>query len=565
MTHWRRWLPLVWSLGLALLLLGPALGPGYVLSYDMVWVPDLALRPDFLGVGSGLPRAVPSDAVVAVLDELIPGMVLQKLVLLGVLVLGGLGAARLTDPTSLGARLVALTIYAWNPFVAERLLIGHWPVLIGYAALPWLVLAAREWRTTGRPPPRIWWLVPLGSLSASAGLVTGVVLVAFAATRSPKRLGLLAGLLLAGNAPWLVSGLLHAGDAATDATGARAFALHGEGTSPAPLAALRLGGIWNAEVVPASQAGLAGWVLVVVLLVLVAAGMRPWARRAGRREVAAFAACWAVGWGIAVLTWAAPGPVGWVVVHVPGAGVLRDGARLLALCAAALVTVAGHGAARVLRNVGSAARPGALVALLLLPVALLPDAAFGLSGGLTPARFPADYGRARELVARAVEPGAPRDVLLLPLSSYRQPAWNHDHKVLDPVGRYLQPDFVAADDLYVSGRKVAGEDGRARAAAAALKEPTSEQRATELAGLGITFVVTDQSAGLIGTPPVAGRVVLDGPHLLVQMLSSTVPRSVPTGWKAAMSIAWLLYGGIAVGGAIAGSVRRVRRARSEPG
>ena len=33
-----------WSLLLALLLLGPALGPGYVLAYDMVWVPDLALR-----------------------------------------------------------------------------------------------------------------------------------------------------------------------------------------------------------------------------------------------------------------------------------------------------------------------------------------------------------------------------------------------------------------------------------------------------------------------------------------------------------------------------------------
>ena len=63
----------LWSLALALLLLGPALGPGYVLSYDMVWVPDLALRPDFLGLGSGLPRAVPSDAVVSVLDEVVPG------------------------------------------------------------------------------------------------------------------------------------------------------------------------------------------------------------------------------------------------------------------------------------------------------------------------------------------------------------------------------------------------------------------------------------------------------------------------------------------------------------
>ena len=92
LVDWRRVLPCAWSLALALLMLGPALGPGYVLSYDMVWVPDLALRPDFLGLGSGLPRAVPSDAVVSVLDELVPGMVLQKLVLLAVLTLGGVGA-----------------------------------------------------------------------------------------------------------------------------------------------------------------------------------------------------------------------------------------------------------------------------------------------------------------------------------------------------------------------------------------------------------------------------------------------------------------------------------------
>ena len=98
---------LLWSLVLAGALLGPALGPGYVLAYDMVWVPDLALRPDFLGLSSGLPRAVPSDAVVAALDEVLPGMVLQKVVLCASLVAGGVGAGRLV-PGPLGARLVAV-------------------------------------------------------------------------------------------------------------------------------------------------------------------------------------------------------------------------------------------------------------------------------------------------------------------------------------------------------------------------------------------------------------------------------------------------------------------------
>ena len=39
MADWRRLLLPAWSLALALLMLGPALAPGYTLSYDMVWVP----------------------------------------------------------------------------------------------------------------------------------------------------------------------------------------------------------------------------------------------------------------------------------------------------------------------------------------------------------------------------------------------------------------------------------------------------------------------------------------------------------------------------------------------
>ncbi len=72
--------------------------------------------------------------------------------------------------------MVAVTVYVWSPFVAERLVLGHWPVLVGYAVLPWVVDAARQWRTSGRLPLRLWWLVPLGSLSASAGLATAVAL-----------------------------------------------------------------------------------------------------------------------------------------------------------------------------------------------------------------------------------------------------------------------------------------------------------------------------------------------------------------------------------------------------
>ena len=53
-------LPYLWSVVLAVLLLGPALGHGFVLSYDMVWVPDLALGRDALGARL---RAAPGGAL----------------------------------------------------------------------------------------------------------------------------------------------------------------------------------------------------------------------------------------------------------------------------------------------------------------------------------------------------------------------------------------------------------------------------------------------------------------------------------------------------------------------
>ena len=255
MSSLLRWLPTAWAFLLAGLLLGPALGPGYVLTYDMVWVPDLALRDDLLGLGSALPRAVPSDAVVAVLDQVVPGMLLQKLVLVGSLVAAGAGGAALVAGLSLPVRCLAASLMVWNPFVVERLVLGHWPVLVGYAALPWLVLAARRHRTDGRPPAALWLLLPLGSLSASAGLASAVVVLAFGLSRDLRPNAALVAMLAAANAPWVTAGLLHADAALTNPVGADVFALRGEGFLPAPLTALGLGGVWNSEVVPGHARG----------------------------------------------------------------------------------------------------------------------------------------------------------------------------------------------------------------------------------------------------------------------------------------------------------------------
>src|ERR1700712_3690198 len=80
----------------AVVILAPALRPGYVLTYDMVFVPRQPLVRDLVGLGWATPRAVPSDLVVALLSHIVPGQIVQKLALVGIVAGAGWGAARLS-------------------------------------------------------------------------------------------------------------------------------------------------------------------------------------------------------------------------------------------------------------------------------------------------------------------------------------------------------------------------------------------------------------------------------------------------------------------------------------
>ena len=523
-------------------MLGPALAPGYVLTYDMVWVPRLAMRADFLGLGTALPRAVPSDAVVAALDVLLPGMLLQKLVLAGALLGAAIGSLRLVGP-GLAARMVATSVVIWNPFVAERLWLGQWTLLVGYAALPWLADAAIRARRERAVPPLLLVLLPVASLSANAGIVSGLVVLALgvARGRSARTSLLLVVAVLAANAPWVVAGLLHA-PIAEGGGSTRFFALHGDGL-PAPLAALSLGGIWNADVVPTTRTGLV-LPLVTCLAVLLAAllGFRRTARRLGRRTTAGLVACWVVGYALALLTWVAPSAVDWSAGHVPGGGLLRDGTRSLALCVPLLVVLAGDAVDAVAER-GREAGLGVLVAVVaaVAPLALLPDAAWGVGGHLHAVRYPDDWARARDVIAAAPPRG---DLLVLPFSSYRAPAWNDGRIVLDPLGRYLQPDFVVSDRLAVSGTVLPGEDTRGPRVADALRDrdPAAAARSLGRLGIGMVAIEKDAVAPAGATPEPAGTVAFDGPTLrLVRIDAPVTVRDRPAGWVVALAAAWAAY------------------------
>ena len=482
-----------------LLALGPALGRGYLLAYDMVFVPDQPLTATVLGTDGSVPRSVPNDLVVVLASTVLPGDVVQKLLLITAFVMAGWGVGRLL-PTRLAATAGATT-YCWNAYVFERLAIGHWGFLLGLAALPWAVGAVQAVRRgEPRSVPVLCLVVAMTGLAGSTALVlvSILVLVLLVGPGWRDRLpatGWVALTTAGAAAPWVVPAVREAGSLPADPDGVAAFAARADTPLGVLGSLLTTGGIWNSAVWPAERAEwlLAGATLGLVVAAL-AAGAGPWRRHAGATGTATLAAG-ALGLLLAVAG-ATPGldaAVRALVVHMPGGGLVRDGQKYLALALVPLAVCAGMATQRAASRLG----PGAWL-LPLLPVAVLPSLAWGLHGRLEPVRYPAAWTALRIEVDRATA-GHPGSVASFPFTYYRRYAWNGDRVVLDPLPRLLDADVLVNDDLPLTGQVVSGEDSRARRLRAALSGTGDIRTALAREGVGHVVVQRDQ-------PDVGGQV-----------------------------------------------------------
>lgn len=557
MSRRARVIVALWPWLLSALICAPLLAPGYVLSYDMVWVPNLTGQADTWGWGTALPRVVPSDLLVAIFDEVVPGQILQKLVLVGALGLAGAGAARLCRERGAVAALAAASLYVWNPFVAERLLLGHWPLLVGYAALPWILVAGRRLRAREWPA---WSALTLGLAVSAVSAVGGVlgVLVALtsqtggdAASRG-RRLGLVVGVGLAVNAPWLVAGLAFPGGATTDSTAVDRFGAESEGWLGHIGAVLSLGGVWNSQVVPDSRDTPIALLGLITVGVVVIVGWRLWLATE-HWEAAAFLGLAGLGVAIALAGWTTPDAVGWLVAHGPGLGLIRDGTRFVALLALPAAIAFGWAAGAIADRLRSPLASFAAVLAVIWPLALLPDLAWG-AGELEPVAYPDSWYDTRDAISGLNYDG---DLLVLPFSAYRAPDWNGGRPVLDPAGRFFGVSTVVNDDLVVSGQLIEGEDAHAAAVESALADSDGADLAADLGRLGIGAVVVATDTGPAGTD-LSG---LDQVGATEDLDLYTVPGPIAsppepsTPRVVAIALAWILAGATSLA-AIGGLVRR---------
>jgi hypothetical protein len=509
---------------LGMLALGPGLGPGYLLSYDLVFVPSPHFNAAMFGIGGTLPRAVPSDAVVTTLALLLPADLVQKGILLAIFVLACAGAARLLAGEHWLARLAAGVIYAWNPFVAERLLIGQWALLLGYAALPWVLSAlARPAASMARKSGRLLVaLLPAAVGGFTAMCVAGLVAAPAAALQRggarvrAATLAVTLGLLAALSLPWLIPSLTRHVHTSTEAVAL--FAARADTPFGTVGSLLMLGGMWNAQTVPAGYGGPASafWLALVLVALAGFAAL-------GRGRWPGLGPAAVAGLVIALLGVFGPGQdlLRAMIDFWPGFAVLRDGQQFVAPLALAEAAGLGLAVGWVLRL----RRPKALAdsravvaaALVVAPVLLLPGLAFGGAGRLRPVEYPASWLAARRLINADPRPG---DALLLPWASYRRFSWNDGEAVLDPWPRLLDRQVVYNDGVQVGNVVLPPESP----SAIAINPAVSGSR--PLTGLlerdGYRYVIVDAgfTAGPAGRYPFRSRlpgcrIVFSAPGLVV--------------------------------------------------
>ncbi|MCM0674916.1 DUF3367 domain-containing protein [Micromonospora phytophila] len=528
----ERWPLHVVAAAVTVLVLAPLAAPGYALLYDMVFVPRQPLSWELVAPAQSLPRAVPMDAVVSLVTQLVPGWLVQRLVLAAAIFLAAVGAGRLVPTERRGVRLLAAVGYAWTPYLAERLLIGQWGLLVAYAALPWIVRAALHVRA-GRPGavPRLVLVAAPAAITPTGGLLAFAVVAVLAWTRQhPRSSALAAGGVVLLNAPWVVAAWVTGAGGSSDPAGVEAFAARGENWAGPLVALAGTGGIWSAQATPGSRSAPLVPLATLALLVLAGIGAGPLRRRLPAGVAARLAGLGGGGLLLAALG-VLPGvdaALRWAVVHVPGAGLLRDGQKFLAPYALVLVLCAALGAERLVARMDPELAGVVLAGLLLLPVAVMPDLALGGAGRLRPVSYPADW----RLVAGRVA-GEEGEVLALPLSAYRAYPWNPGRVVLDPLPRYLDADVLTDDTLRVGDVAVAGENPRVREVRRLLRQ------GRPVAGTGVRWVVVQHGTAAEVDPAVlAGLdVVHHGPFLTLYRNPTVAPARTASAGAAQWAVA----------------------------
>ncbi|HYF44863.1 MAG TPA: hypothetical protein VD926_01545 [Acidimicrobiales bacterium] len=524
---WDRAGPWLLGILLAVLLLGPVLGPGSLLDLDLLVVDPVPVPAGTWGLGPELPRRVPMMIPVAWVGALLGSWLASRALLVAIVAVAAAGMHRLARDLPQPVRYGLAVIYAAGPFLATRLGVGHLNVALAAALLPWALPTLL--RPTRSVPATAVAAMALGLTGVTGGTYAALaVLVGLLADRPPlRRAAAAVAVAVTGQLPWLVPGVVVFSQG-VDPSSSELFGARIRGVLDLPRVVVGHG-FWQ----DGFQVGFArtdALVVGIVVMALAAVGVRrlpdPWR---GRGAVLAALT------GAVVVAGAVPG-LDDVVADAAGNPVLaplREGHRILPFVLVWVLLAAGHGATRLAGSGAAGRRPALLVLPVALGLVLAGPGAWGLGRDIRPIDLDDDWDAARDLVE-----GSPGSVVALPWAQYLDVPEADDRRVHHPA------PFVLAADVIVSSDPRLGEPAQERADE---REPLvsdlvdeirdGEEVAGALADLGVRWVLIlhavdwEAYSGLATDPGLTRRI--DGDVLdLYEVEEPVGPVVTPDGDRA---------------------------------
>ena len=467
-----------------LVILGPLLKSGFILTLDS----PIAFNQEPIAHLTGLtsiPTSVfgatdnsaPYSLVMEFLDNIVPGWVVQKVLLYLIFLLAGVGVTRLPFLQGVG-RYYAGVFYVLNPFVYIRFLAGQWGLLLGYALTPFALKALIDLLEvpTLRNAIRLALLTTLIGLAQlhSLALLFFLFLVLLVAKLIKERLalpyrrlftaaGVSLGLFAALNLFWVVPSAIDLSDGPT--VSGQFGDIDREVYQPVATSSLgvvfdvaSLHGFWRSTFKYAGDFYSLWWLPFIVTIFLAILGTVTWL---GRRRMHWLPLGLAVLGGLSFLfaLGAATSPTGFVFEGLwdalPGFSVFRDSHKFLALLALAYAYLGALGVQELWRlyvERGPRIRWHWSRLLVAATVLLPPLFAFpivGAAGQLHTTDFPQEWRQVREVLD---EDQADYQVLFLPWHMYMDFGWlpNDDRRLANPARDFFGANVIAADNIELS-------------------------------------------------------------------------------------------------------------------
>ena len=409
-----------------------------------------------------------------------------------------LGVSRLAGG-SLTSRIAAGVLYTLNPFVFNRIFVGHIDLLIGYALLPFAVVTALRlegplWRYALRVS--LWWAA-LTSLTPHFSWIYGVVVLVVAIVAAAKWAlrDALVRLAITVTSFFVMSSYLllpHFATTLATQNGLSSLALYQSSGDPrfglfGNVAGLY--GFWRLGPGPTLPKNLiSGWPFLYLAILLVAVtgvwlalrARRPStsdestqpienvpapplsvflqsepsvdADRTNRVFVAtSLLAIGAIGYLLALGSQGPTGPLfRWCYVHVPFFAIMREPQKFLMLLALAYSVFFGWGISHISKLASSTKTSRGVVAALALGIALplgyTPTMFNGLSAQIAPSHVPSSYERANELMGTGAG-----SVLALPWHLYLSYPFTNNRVIANLTPSLLQRTVISGDNVEAGG------------------------------------------------------------------------------------------------------------------